>query len=231
MGSSNFHLITLAVGIALSPMPVIAMMVLCGTGRARRCGSLFLAGWYLSILIFMILSVFLFNDWHQKSPEELGLFDVIFRCLAAVLFFYLAWKNWSTRTHRMEQTHIPKWIENFEKKSSKKMFMQGVTMNFINLKNIPLMINAALYIAKISHSAPQGIGRAAFFGLLASIPLLIPWVTAMLGNMPTHRRLRKLTLWLYRHSNIIMAVFLLLIALNLTSSSFLAIKAMTAASG
>jgi hypothetical protein len=49
MGEAIGHSLPLAIGVALSPVPIIAVVVLLTSSRARSLGPVFVLGWLLGL--------------------------------------------------------------------------------------------------------------------------------------------------------------------------------------
>src|SRR5215213_81855 len=51
MGEAIGHSLPLAIGVALSPIPIIAVVVLLTSSRARSLGPVFVLGWWLGLVV------------------------------------------------------------------------------------------------------------------------------------------------------------------------------------
>src|SRR5215213_476327 len=51
MGEAIGHSLPLAIGVALSPIPIIAVVVLLTSSRARSLGPVFVLGWLLGLVV------------------------------------------------------------------------------------------------------------------------------------------------------------------------------------
>ena len=49
--------LTFAVGVAISPVPIIAVILMLGTPRARSNGPAFAVGWVLGLVIVSVIVV------------------------------------------------------------------------------------------------------------------------------------------------------------------------------
>ena len=55
MGQAIGEILPLAVGVALSPIPIIAIILMLGTPRARSNGPAFALGWLVGLTLAMIM--------------------------------------------------------------------------------------------------------------------------------------------------------------------------------
>ena len=51
MGDAIGQVLSFGVGVALSPVPIIAVVLMLGTPRARSNGPAFIAGWMLGLAV------------------------------------------------------------------------------------------------------------------------------------------------------------------------------------
>ena len=51
MGDAIGQVLSFGVGVALSPVPIIAVVLMLGTPRARSNGPAFVAGWILGLAV------------------------------------------------------------------------------------------------------------------------------------------------------------------------------------
>ena len=51
MGEAIGHSLPLAIGVALSPLPIIAVVVLLTSSRAHFLGPVFVLGWWLGLVV------------------------------------------------------------------------------------------------------------------------------------------------------------------------------------
>src|SRR5689334_18883293 len=51
MGAAIGQVLSFAVGVALSPLPIVAVVLMLGTPRARANGPAFVAGWILGLVV------------------------------------------------------------------------------------------------------------------------------------------------------------------------------------
>lgn len=193
-------------GMLVSPIPIIAIIVLSLSGRERSGGFLFILGYFLSIIMIMLLAVQFSTVQSQKRPDHFSIFTIIFFFSIALLFFAFAWKNWHTRPKDPNHIPIPNWIEKFTLMPRGKLFIMGAVANLSNAKNIPIMISAALLIAQKVSSFSEGLITAISFALISSLSIILPWLTSFLTDERSQTLILKTRDWLYHYNNVIMAI-------------------------
>ncbi len=200
-------------------MPIIAMIVLCVTGRARGGGLFFLIGWLVSIMLFMVFAVLFLSNLRDGAPEKVSIFAIVFQTFAAGFFFWVSWQNWVTRPRKGQEAPVPKWISGFSHLSRPKLFGMGFIMNYTNVKNLPIMITAGLAISKGAEDWMSGFIAASIFTLVASLSIIIPWLMSIFGSEATHKSIEHARIWLYRNNNIIMAVLFFYMGITVLSAA------------
>src|SRR6478736_5509231 len=101
-------LLPAAVGVALSPIPIIAVILMLGTPRARSNGPAFALGWVAGLVV---VSVVVLVVAHGSSDPDSTASDSVnwLQVGLGVLFFALAAKQWRTRPKPGETPELPKW--------------------------------------------------------------------------------------------------------------------------
>lgn len=200
----------MALGVALSPTAIIAMLVLCALNRAKTSGTFALLGWITGVFGFMVLSVFLANWLAPQDPNKPSILLISLRFLFAFLLLGLAWHSWKTRPKKTDTAATPSLrIDKLQNLSTLAAFGFGVALVFAAIKNWPIMAAAALDIAKSAPTLSQGISTALLFALISSLGLMIPWLLSIVGGEAVKASLAKLHHWLTRNGNTIMTVLFL----------------------
>ena len=85
----------MAVGIALSPLPVASLIILLMTPQARTNAPAFLLGWIAGILAVGFV-VFILPGIETTSGEPTPLSGLM-RIILGILLLALTWKQWRRR--------------------------------------------------------------------------------------------------------------------------------------
>lgn len=96
-----------AVGVALSPLPIVAVILLLSTPRARSNGVSFLVGWLLGVVA--LAGVVILSSSGADRPDSMPS-DVtaVVQTAIGVLFMVLAWREWGTASKRIRNSP-PGW--------------------------------------------------------------------------------------------------------------------------
>ena len=158
----------MAVAVALSPIPIIAVTVILGTPRARTNGPAFALGWVVGLAA--VIAIVLVVAGGADNPDsatstsinwiELGL---------GLLFLAMAAKQWKQRPKRGEESTMPKWMASVDNFTPAKSVAFGLALTALNPKNLTLTLAAAASIAEAGLSADESAVAAAVFVVIGSL--------------------------------------------------------------
>src|SRR4051812_9616731 len=147
MGQAIGDLLPSAVGVALSPVPIIAVILMLGTRRARSNGPAFAVGWVLGLTIVSVIVVLVASGADEADSGSSTAVDVI-KLLFGVLFLWLALKQWRSRPRPGAEVAMPKWMAAVDSLTAGRSFLLGAALSGINPKNLALTLAAAASIAQ-----------------------------------------------------------------------------------
>lgn len=204
------EILPLAVGIAISPIPIIAAILMLLSPRAKRTSVGFLIGWLAGIVVAVVLFTLLTSVIPQDNAGPSPVAGVIKIILGALLLL-LAIKQWRTRPAEGEQASMPKWMSAIDAMTAGKALGLGFLLSAVNPKNLLMAISAGVIVG----SADLAVGQIAvviiIFVLLAASTVLIPVIGYLIASARLAGPLDKLREWLVENNALIMAVLLLVI--------------------
>ena len=97
MGKGIREVLTFAVGVAISPVPIIAVTLMLFSQRARVNGLMFLLGWVLALAVVSGV-VYAAADQGNAATDSTTSDTIAWgKIVLGVLFLLLAARNWRTR--------------------------------------------------------------------------------------------------------------------------------------
>jgi threonine/homoserine/homoserine lactone efflux protein len=211
VGSVIGEIVPLAVGIAISPIPIIAVILMLLSPRAKATSVGFLVGWLAGIVIaialFTLLSSVLPPEDSSGSSPVAGVIKII---LGALLLF-LAVRQWRGRPAEGEQAAMPKWMSAIDSMTAAKGLGLGFLLSAVNPKNLLLAISAGLIIGGANLSVGDTAIVIVVFVLLAGCTVLVPVIGYLVASARMAGPLDDLRKWLVDNNATIMAVLLLVI--------------------
>ena len=109
------EVLTFAVGVAISPVPIIAVILMLFSGRAKVNGPMFLAGWVVALAV-VSGAAYLISDAGGVSTDSAAADGVSWAQLVfGVLFLLLAARSWRNRPAPGTEPQTPKWMAGIER--------------------------------------------------------------------------------------------------------------------
>ena len=106
-------------------MPIIAVILMLGTPKARSNGPAFAVGWVLGLIVVSVIVLLLAGDADDTDSGTSTAVDVI-KLLIGVLFLLMAVKQWQARPKPGEEAEMPKWMGAIDRFTAGKSFGLGV---------------------------------------------------------------------------------------------------------
>lgn len=215
MGQAIGDLLPAAVGVAISPLPIVAVVLMLVSSRGRVNGLAFLAGWVVGILVAgaILLSVASganANDGGQPADWVSWLEFVL-----GLGLLLLAAKQWRGRPHGDDEPVTPKWMGALDEFTPPKAGGAGVVLSALNPKNLLLIVAGAAAVAQTGISTGEQTVAWLVFTLVASIGVAAPVVISVALGDRSRDLLDRLKGWMAHNNAVIMAVLLLVIGVKL----------------
>jgi threonine/homoserine/homoserine lactone efflux protein len=99
MGDAIGQMLASAVGIAISPLPIIAIVLMLATPRGRANGIAFALGWVVSLAV-MVAIVVLLGGGRAATGGEPDTWTQWLKLILGLAFLALAAKQWADRPER-----------------------------------------------------------------------------------------------------------------------------------
>lgn len=203
-----------ALVIAVSPIPLLAIILTLFSVKASQNGPAFLCGWVLGLALLCTAAVRLIEVGEQAygvSPSTLASTGRL--ALGAALLL-AAGRQW--RKRRQSAAVMPKWMAAIDTFSPLKAALVGFLLAGIaNPKNLLLVMAAGMAISEASEASqaglpwPGSLKLIALFVSAASLGVLIPVAYRLIGGAAAKRVLKTWQLGLIRHNALVMALMLL----------------------
>jgi Sap, sulfolipid-1-addressing protein len=215
MGDAIGQILPLGVGVALSPIAIIAVILMLVTPRARANGPSFVLGWIVGLAIIgaIVLGIAGPSDAGREGEPATGI--SVLKLILGVLLVLLALREWRGRPHAGEEAPMPKWMGALDRFGPGKALGAGALLSGLNPKNALLAIGAAAAIAGTGISAGQQAGAYAVFALIGTVGVGAPVVIFFALGPRSHEILDRLKGWMGRNNAVIMAVLFLVIGAKL----------------
>jgi threonine/homoserine/homoserine lactone efflux protein len=215
MADAIGQVLSLGVGVALSPVPIIAVVLMLGTPRGRANGPAFVLGWIVGLSIVGTIVLVVAGGADASENAEPADWVGWLKIVVGVLLVLVAVRQWRGRPRAGEEAAMPKWMRAIDRFTPGRSMAIAVALSALNPKNLLLTVGAAAAIAQTGVSAGDQAIALAVFVLVGTLGPAAPVVIYFaLGERAT-RILDELKTWMTAHNSAIMAVLCLVIGAKL----------------
>jgi hypothetical protein len=197
-----------AIGVAISPLPIIAVILVLFSARARVNGPVFLVGWVVGVTVVSV-AVYLLSDAGDASTDDSASDTVsTAKLLLGVLLLVLAVRHLRAQ-RRAEATSEPKWMASIDSLTPVKAGGLGALLSGLNPKNLALSLAAGASLAQSGAAGGDAVAGLVAFIVVASLSIAVPVVSYLLGGQRAAAVLDAWRGWLSTHNDAVMAVLFL----------------------
>ena len=215
MGQAIGGSLPLAVGIALSPLPIIAVVLMLTSRRAKVNGPAFVLGWLVGLgIVGVIVLAVAGSAGASKSGSPATWVSWVKIALGALLLIVAA-RQLRRRPHGDEQPHMPKWMATIDNTTPPAALGLAAVLAGANPKNLLLAVGGAAAIAQTGIPGGQQAIAYLVFALIGTLGVGIPVVIYFAMGTRSEKLLAGLRDWMSAHNAIIMSVLCLIIAAKL----------------
>lgn len=197
-----------AAGIAISPVPIIAIILILFSGAATRNSLFFLFGWLvgLATVTAVVLAVGV-----QKEDGGGSTAGGIVKILIGLLFLALAIGQWRSRPASADEATMPGWMSSIDSLNPVKAVGLGLVFSAVNPKNLGLTIAAAATVSGAGLSAGKTVGAAIVFVVISSLAIIGPVVGYIVAREKISPILTTMKQWLVANNATVMTVLFVIL--------------------
>lgn len=202
-------LLTLGVAIAISPLAIVAVILMATAGKGRTNGTAFILGCYTFAIVLVGGLVLVGRATGSDEPDS-GTsltIDIVEIVLGSVLLV-LAVLQWRKRS----DTDPPKWMSSLDALTVGKAFLLGVLISGpLSPKDLPLLVAAGGRISQARLPADEVVAVILIFGAIGVAAVAVPWLISVISPGTVAVRLTGMRTWLVaNHATIMTLLFLIL---------------------
>jgi len=215
MAQGIAQVLTYAVGVAISPVPIIAIVLMLFTARARENGSAFVVGWALALAV-VSGAAYAVADAGDASTETSASDTVSWaQIVFGVVFLLLAVRAWRNRPQPGDEPEPPGWMAGIEGFTAAKAFGLAVLLVAVNPKNLLLSLGAGSSLAQLGVSTSEAVVSLVVFVVLASVTIAGPVVYYLVRGELAAEQLDAVKGWLVLHNGAVMTVLFVVLGVDL----------------
>lgn len=210
-----------ALGVALSPVPIIAVVLVLGSPRARSQGSVFALGWIVGLVVVSVAVVLLAGA--NEPPDEPSAVVGWIKAAIGVLFLVLAAGQWRSRPRPGVEPTTPAWMDAIDTMALGRTGLLGAALSGLNPKNFALTLAAAATIGQAALSGGSTVAAVATFVAIGSLTVAGPVVYFLVAPHRAAGPLGSIKEFMATHNTAIMMIVLVLLGAKLLGSGLAAV--------
>lgn len=206
-------LLPVALGVTISPVPIIAVILMLLGPRARGTSLGFLVGWVVGVTIVVALTALLVAPVDEDASSPSTLVSVVKMVLGAVAVL-LAFQQWTHRPAAGEAAELPGWMSAVDTMTPVRAAVTAAVLAGVNPKNLTLCLAGGATIGGADLDAAGTAWAVTVFVLVASASVAIPVVGFFVMSDRVAAPLSRLRTWLTANNAVVMAVLLLVVGVT-----------------
>jgi len=213
MGSVIGEILPLALGVAISPIPIIAAILMLLSPKARTTSLGFLLGWVLGIVVAVTVFTLLSSVLPEKDPDASAPISGVIKLVLGALLLVLAVRQWRSRPRGDAEPALPKWMGAIDSMTAVRGLLLGFALSALNPKNLIMGVGAGLAIGSGGLTVGGVILSIAIFTVVAAITVAVPVIGYLAASARMAGPLESLRGWLVHNNATVMAILLLVIGI------------------
>lgn len=208
MSGTIASLIPAAIGLALSPVPIIELILVLFSRRRVPNTVAFV----IALIVLTVAAVAIGAAGQSATQSSAGKTSAgmaIALVVLGLVLLIVGAKNWRNRADTSE----PKAFQTIASMGPAAAAFLALGATFVNPKNLVLLLAAGQTIGAATSGSKILLGGV--FVLLATAPYTLAAGYALIGGVPANRNLDRARAWLVARNRLIMGVICLLLGLLL----------------
>jgi Sap, sulfolipid-1-addressing protein len=214
-----------AVGVAVSPIPIVAVVLMLTTRRARVNGAVFIAGWLAGLAVVGVIALSIADPADASSSGAPATWVSWLKVVLSVALILVAALQFRRRPRNGDRVELPKWMARADEIKPLPAAGLGVVMGGLNPKNLLLAAAAAAAIAQTGISGGEQAIAYAVFALVGTLGVGTPVGIYVAMGARSEKPLSELKDWMAQHNAVISAVICLIIGVKLIGDAITGLTA------
>jgi threonine/homoserine/homoserine lactone efflux protein len=215
MGQAFGDFLPLAVGVAISPIPVIAVILMLFSGRARGNSLAFSLGWLVGIVGAMAILIAVASTQDLATGGQPSDTSSWIKLALGLLLLVAALRQWRKRPEPGADAAMPGWMSKIDSLKPGAAIGLGILLSALNPKNLLLIAGAAVTISQADLGSTDTVVAVGIFTLIGACTVVIPTLAYLFLGAKVQPALDGAKSWLSVHNAAVMTVLLLVIGATL----------------
>lgn len=225
MGEAIGQLLPFAIGVTISPMPIVAMVLMLITPKAKANGFAFIVGWIVGVALAGTVALAILGPTSTSDDGTTASWTYWLKLVLGVALLGLAVKEWKARPAPGADVPMPKWMGMLDGFTAVKAAGLAVLLSALNPKNLVFIIGGAAAVSQFDLNAGQQAVAWAVFTIIAAVGVAVPMAIYLFMGPRAATTLASLKDWMARNNTAVMAVLLLVIGVKLVGDAITGLAA------
>lgn len=205
------EILPLAIGITISPVPIIATILMLLSPRAATTSVGFLVGWVLGTIATITVFTLMSTVIAPADPEAPRPIAGVVAILLGLALMALAVRGYRGRPREGDEPALPGWMSAIDSMSATRATILGLVLSAANPKNLLLCAGAGLAIGTASLDIAASSVAIVVFTVVATASVTAPVILYAVARDRMTAPLESLRVWLTMNNATVMAVLMLVI--------------------
>lgn len=176
MGGLIVKVATAAIGVALSPVPVVAVLIILLTKRARSSSFVFATAWIVGNAIAITIGILFANKVHKPAFQQDLPIEAVVTVLVGIGLIVMAWTSRRGRQHSANPEAPPRWINAVDNLSPFGGALVALSNATTSPKNLALALATGLTIRNATPRPAEQAAAGLVYVVVASVTVVTPVV-------------------------------------------------------
>jgi hypothetical protein len=214
MGDAIGQVLPMAVGVAISPLPIIAVILMLVARQARVTGPAFVIGWLVGLALIGVIVIGVLGGVGGRSGAP-AFWVFWLELVLGLLLLLVAIRQFRSRTQDGETPPTPKWMAAIDGLTPPRALGAGALLSALNPKNLLLAVGGAATIAAMPIPTNDQAIAYIVFALFATIGVASPVVIYFALGDRAPAILDRMKGWMGQNNAVIMTILCLIIGVKL----------------
>ncbi|HEU4999118.1 MAG TPA: GAP family protein [Lapillicoccus sp.] len=211
MGPAIGQSLPIAVGVMVSPLPIVAVVLMLLSQNARANAFAFVLTWLVAIALLTGVVAFLAGA-ATGTDEAPPVWVSVVKILLGAGLLLLSVRSWRSRPGEGEEPPPPSWMAALDGFTPVKSAGLSAVLADVNPKNLLLVVSGGAAIASAAAGSTSAkVAATIVFAVVASLGVATPLVIYLALGDRAGAVLENLRSWLVHNNAGIMAVLLLVL--------------------
>ncbi len=225
MGQAIGDALPFALGVAISPIPIIAIILMLLSSRAGANSTAFLAGWVVGVTGAAIVLLAVSGSLSTNADGSASTSSGAIKLVLGLVLIAMAGRNVRKRPHDGQEADLPKWLASIDTLTPPKAAGLGVLLSAVNPKNLLLIAGAMLAVSQVDLTRTDQVVVVAVFVVIAISTVAAPVIIYRTAGARAQTLLDAMKAWLTTNNAVVMAVLLLVIGVVLLGKGIAGLSA------